>query len=107
MKTFEEFWPFYLSEHARPMTRTLHFIGSTAAGALAITAAVRRDPKWLLGALVAGYGFAWVGHFGVEKNRPATFKHPLWSLAADWKMWGLMLTGRLDAELARKALPPR
>jgi hypothetical protein len=101
MKTFQEFWPYYLSEHSRPSTRALHFVGSTLAGGLLLAAAGRRQPSLLLAAMVAGYGFAWVGHFGFEKNRPATFQHPLWSLAADWKMWGLIATGRLRAELKR------
>lgn len=107
MKTFEEFWPYYLSEHSRRSTRALHFVGSTLAGGLALGAVATRRPAWVLGALLAGYGFAWVGHFGFEKNRPATFKHPLWSLAGDWKMWGLMATGRLGAELRRLELPER
>lgn len=104
MKTFDEFWPFYLSQHSRPVTRGLHFVGSTLAGALVAAAAVRREPLLLVGALVSGYAFAWIGHFGFEKNRPATFQHPLWSLAADWKMWALMATGRLQAELERLAI---
>lgn len=104
MKTFAEFWPFYLSEHSRPVTRALHFAGSTVAGGLIASAAISRRPSLLIGAVVVGYAFAWVGHFGFEKNRPATFKHPLWSFAADWKMWALMATGRLSAELERLAI---
>ena len=107
MKTFAEFWPYYLSEHARPVTRWLHFVGSTT-GLLLAGLAVRERSGWLvLAALVSGYAFAWVGHFGFEKNKPATFKYPLWSFVADWRMWSLMLTGRLEGELLRHAVRAR
>jgi len=98
--SFAEFWPFYLGEHSRPLTRALHFAGTSAALALAVAAAVRGEPRLLAVALVVAYGLAWVAHFFVEHNRPATFRFPLCSFAADWKMWALMLTGRLE-------MPPR
>lgn len=99
--TFAEFWPYYLREHSKPQTRTLHYIGTSLAVATAITA-VLFGQWWLLLLMpVAGYLFAWLGHFGIEKNRPATFKYPGWSLAADFKMWWLWLTGRLRPELER------
>lgn len=101
IETFEEFWPYYLGEHRHPTCRALHFVGSTLALAWAVTAVVTGQPWLALAALVSGYGFAWVGHFFVEKNRPASFKYPLWSFAADWKMWALTLAGRLGAELGR------
>lgn len=104
MKTFAEFWPFYLGEHAKPATRWLHFIGSWAGLGFAVAAIVTHLWWLLLGAFVSGYLFAWIGHFGVEKNRPATFKHPFWSFAADWRMWALMLTGRLDRELGKHGI---
>lgn len=104
--SFAEFWPYYLREHSVPACRGLHYVGSTAALAVVAATIYFRNPWLLLLAPLVGYGFAWVGHFGIEKNRPATFKYPLWSLAADWKMWFLMLTGRLGAELARHGVAP-
>jgi len=106
MRTFAEFWPFYLREHSRPATRALHFAGTTLSLLLLVSAATLRSGRFVLMALVCGYAFAWVGHFFVEHNRPATFKHPLWSFAADWKMWALALTGRLGPELERVGVKP-
>lgn len=99
--SFRDFWPYYLREHARPATRALHYAGTTLVVGIAIYALV--TGSWLLFAVlpVAGYGFAWVAHFAVEKNRPATFTYPLWSLAGDFKMWWMWLTGRLAPELDR------
>lgn len=102
-RSFAEFWPFYLREHSKPRTRALHYAGTTLVVAIALFAAISGRWLWLLAVPLAGYGFAWVAHFRVEKNRPATFTYPLWSLAADFKMWWLWLTRRLEPEL-RKAL---
>ncbi len=99
--TFAEFWPFYLREHSRPRTRALHYVGTSLVVAIAIFAIVTGRWWWLVGMPVAGYFFAWLAHFTVEKNRPATFTYPLWSLAADFRMWWLWLTGRLGPELER------
>ncbi|NCP23463.1 MAG: DUF962 domain-containing protein [Erythrobacter sp.] len=99
--TFAEFWPFYLREHSKPRTRALHYVGTTLVVMLAIFALATAN-WWVLVALpIAGYFFAWIAHFGVEKNRPATFTYPAWSLKADFKMWWLWLTGRLGPELER------
>ena len=95
--SFADFWPHYLSQHSKSATRLLHCIG-TLAGLAVVIITIVAGKWWLFPiALVPGYGFAWVGHFFIEKNRPATFTHPLWSFMADWKMLALMLTGRLKS----------
>lgn len=99
LQTFADFWPYYLREHSRPRTRALHYVGTTLVVAIALYAAVNGRWAWLLVLPIAGYGFAWLAHFAVEKNRPATFTYPFWSLAADFRMWWLWLTGRLGPEL--------
>jgi hypothetical protein len=101
--SFPEFWPYYLREHSKSGTRALHFAGTTLVVATAAAALIARRPSLLLGAPVVGYGLAWIGHFFVEHNRPATFKHPLWSLQGDFKMWAMTIAGTLDAELERVA----
>ena len=98
--TFEEFWPYYLSEHWKPATRALHFAG-TACVFACLALAVAASAWWLLAAPLFGYAFAWVGHFFVERNRPATFTYPLWSLRGDFRMFRLMLTRRIEPELER------
>lgn len=93
--SFREFYPFYLSEHRDRTCRRLHFIGSACVLGVVALALVLGNPWWLLAVPVIGYGFAWVGHFGFEHNRPATFRHPLYSLAGDWVMFWQILTGRI------------
>jgi len=97
--TLDEFWPFYLSQHLNRTNRRLHFAGSTFVLILLVLAAARLSPRLLAAAPIAGYGFAWVGHFFFEKNRPATFRHPLLSLRADARLYALTWTGELDAEI--------
>jgi hypothetical protein len=101
--SFAEFWPYYVTEHSKPGTRILHLLGTTAG--LACLAFFIASGRWWLFplALVPGYGAAWAGHFLIEKNKPATFQYPLWSFIGDYKMIGLMLAGKMDAEVRRVA----
>ena len=93
--SFREFYPFYLGEHQNRTCRRLHIVGSLCALSCLAAAIVQMQPWWLLGALFSGYGFAWVGHFFFEKNRPATFKYPFYSFAGDWVMFKDILIGRI------------
>ena len=93
--SFAAFYPFYLSEHSDRTCRRLHFAGSSLALACVVAAVVTRNPWWLAAALLCGYGFAWFGHFVFEKNQPASFKQPLYSLMGDWKMWWQTVTGKI------------
>jgi len=99
--TFEEFWPFYVSQHSKYGTRLFHFIGTSLGLILFAAAVLTLRPFLVLWALVAAYGFAWIGHFFIEKNRPATFQYPLWSFLGDLKMYGLMWRGEMEAEAER------
>lgn len=101
---FEDFWPYYLSQHRHRQCQRLHVIGTSLAIVLVLGAALTRHYGLLLAAPVVGYGLAWLGHFYFEKNRPAAFEHPLWSLRGDLRMLWLTYTGRLPAELARLGL---
>ena len=93
--SFAEFYPFYLQEHANRTSRRLHFIGSCGVLVLLAIGLATRDALWFAAAPVCGYAFAWVGHFVFEKNRPATFRHPVYSLMGDWVMFRDILTGRI------------
>lgn len=94
MKNFEEFWPYYLQEHSNVLNRKLHFIGAFIVHLLLLSFDLTKNLKLLLYIPLMGYGFAWIGHFIIEKNRPATFKHPIWSLRGDFKMFYLMLRNK-------------
>jgi hypothetical protein len=102
-RTFNDFWPFYLAEHSRPATRALHAAGTIACTILIVALIVGRKWMWLPLPFIIGYSAAWLGHFLIEHNRPATFQHPLWSFLGDYKMLALMLTGGITAEVARYA----
>lgn len=93
--SFREFYPFYLSEHADRRSRRMHFAGTTLILVLIAVAFVAGNGNWLWLIPVVGYGFAWIGHFVFEKNRPATFKHPIYSLMGDWAMYWDILRGRV------------
>jgi hypothetical protein len=93
--SFSEFYPYYLSEHSNRTCRNLHFVGSTLVLSLIVASVVLANAWLLLLLPVIGYGFAWVGHFFFEHNKPATFQYPLYSLAGDWVMYKDMLTGKI------------
>ena len=93
--SFSEFYPFYLSEHSDINCRRMHFVGSALVLVVLVTAVVLQRWWWLLLLPVIGYGFAWVGHFVFEKNRPATFQYPMYSFMGDWVMFKDILTGKV------------
>ena len=93
--TFRDFYPFYLAEHTNATCRRLHVVGSTLVVIVFVAALVTQHWSWLIAMPLTGYGFAWVGHFFFEHNRPATFTYPLYSLVGDWVMWWQVITGRM------------
>ena len=95
IRTFKEFYPLYLGEHSNRTNRRLHFIGSTFVLLCLLMLIFTGNMIYLLYAPLFGYGFAWVGHFFFEKNKPATFKRPLWSLMGDWTMYAEIATGSI------------
>ncbi|MBL9103115.1 MAG: DUF962 domain-containing protein [Myxococcales bacterium] len=100
-RSFSEFWPYYLGEHRSPINRGLHYVGTSTALCL-MGVAIAQGRWWLpIVGMLIGYAFAWVGHFFVENNKPASFKHPLWSFVADLKMLRYKLTGRMADEMTR------
>lgn len=99
-QTYSAFFDFYLSEHSLPLTRALHYVGSACGITALVAVFVTGNPLWILAGLIAGYGCAWIGHFFVEHNKPATFKYPLWSFMGDYHMFFLWLTGQLNKRRA-------
>ena len=104
--SYADFWPFYLGEHSRAATRGWHLLGTGLAIALLCTGLIAGDWRLLVAAPVAGYAFAWASHALIEHNRPATFRHPLWSLCSDLRMLALWLAGRLAGEIDRQRRGP-
>ena len=94
-RTFGDFYPFYLGEHANPICRRMHFAGTSIAAALLIAAVVTQWWWFIAVAFAQGYAFAWAGHFFFEHNKPATFKYPWFSFMGDWRLWWDILTGRV------------
>ncbi|XP_021844681.1 uncharacterized protein [Spinacia oleracea] len=104
-RNFDDFWAFYMSQHSNPCTRRWHFAGTLSGIIISIYSLLFNWRFFVLAPLV-GYGFAWYSHFFVEKNVPATFGHPIWSFYCDFKMFGLILTARLDGEIKRLGKRP-
>ena len=99
--TFAKFWPEYVRAHSSGATRVMHFVGTLAGWAILVMAVVMKKWWWIALALVVPYGFAWIAHFFVEHNKPATFEHPLWSWWADQKMVAMMVVGKMGEEVKR------
>jgi hypothetical protein len=95
-RSFGAFWPHYLMAHRAPKCRRLHYVGSTGALLGIILTIVLMNPLWFVAGMVFAYAMAWTGHFAVERNRPATFGNPIWSLIGDIRMYFLWLSGRLE-----------
>ena len=93
-KTFKDFYPYYIEEHSKPKTKLLHFIGTSISLFFLVQLAITFDPVYLIYALLSGYGFAWVAHFFIEKNKPATFTYPFYSFIGDHKMFVEILMGK-------------
>jgi hypothetical protein len=108
--TYEEFWPYYVSQHLHPMTRAMHVLGTTLAIVAIVAAIVFRAPLLLIAVPMLGYGFAFASHFIWEKNKPATFGHPAWSFRADlrqlWKAYAGALPADVRAVRAAAGVPP-
>ena len=106
-RSFAEFYPFYLSEHRHPVSRALHYAG-TWGSVLSLAAFIATGEWWWLAvSAVSGYSFAWLGHFRFERNRPATFRYPFYSLASDFRMWWELNLGKLKFSERREYRTPQ
>jgi hypothetical protein len=105
--SFHDFWPFYLGEHSTLQCRVQHFLGTAIAVTFVSVALMTGNGSWLVLAVICGYACAWWGHFVFEKNRPATFRFPIYSFMGDWKMFWMMMVGTLDDEIRRLGIRPR
>src|ERR1700755_334026 len=101
IKTYAEFWDFYVAEHSQPLTRLFHFIGTSLGIVLLVWIFRTGNFLYLPLCFATGYAFAWFSHFVIEKNKPATFKYPLWSFISDYKMMFYMLIGKMNSEVER------
>jgi hypothetical protein len=97
--SFKQFYPYYLNEHRHPVCRAMHYVGSSLVIAILLSALITQQWVWLWALPVIGYGFAWLGHFIFEHNKPATFQYPFYSLAADWVMLKDFITGQLKHKM--------
>jgi len=102
--SYAEFWPYYLREHAKPETRLWHIVGIGAASILLVAALAAFSFELFFAALIVGYGPAWFAHLMLERNRPATFRYPFWSLVSDFRMTGFWLSGQLGDELLKAGI---
>ena len=93
-KTFKDFYPYYIEEHSKPKTKLLHFIGTSISLFFLVQLVRTFDPIYFICALLSGYGFAWIAHFFIEKNKPATFTYPFYSFIGDHKMFVEILMGK-------------
>lgn len=105
--TFADFWPYYLREHSQPATRAWHYVGTSLAILTLIIIVLTQSWLFLPVTFICGYFFAWVSHGFIERNKPATFTYPLWSLGADFKMLFCFLAGKMKAELIRAGVTTR
>ena len=97
VNNYDNFWKAYLAAHSNPLNRAFHYVGSTLAIACVVLSVIY-SINFLIFAPIIGYGFAWTGHFLIEKNTPKTFGHPFWSLISDFRMLILFVTGKLTIE---------
>ena len=98
-QTFKEFYPYYLKEHSNKTNRILHFIGTLLVIVFLLAGFLTKKYSFFYFMPIAGYGFAWLGHLLFEKNKPATFTYPIWSLLSDFLMFYHICTGQLNKKL--------